>query len=114
MSKPLVWWLGCLAVGLLLAGCTSQVNTASPEMPNPCLTATGTTEVVFNDLEANCTIELYTLAGELVRTITVSNGNGQVSWDLKNRDGGLLVSGTYDYLIKNPTNQKRGKVVIIR
>jgi len=83
-------------------------------MPNPYLTATGTTEIFFNDLEANCTIEIYTLTGEPVRTITVTNGNGQVGWDLKNSEGSLLVSGTYEYLIKNPTTQKKGKVVIIR
>jgi hypothetical protein len=108
------WWLGGLVVGMLLIGCTSQPNTAIPEMPNPCLTATGTTELFFNDLEANCLIEIYTLAGEPVRTITVSNGNGQISWDLKNSAGSLLVSGTYGYLIKNPTTQKTGKIVIIR
>lgn len=103
-------FLGCL----LLSGCTNQTVSAIPEMPNPYLTATGTTEIFFNDLEANCTIEIYTLTGEPVRTITVTNGNGQIGWDLKNSEGSLLVSGTYEYLIKNPTTQKKGKVVIIR
>lgn len=114
MSKSATLILIGATIGLLLTGCTAQTNTANPEMPNPYLMVTGTSEVVFNDLAASCTIEIYTLAGEPVRTITVTNGNGQTSWDLKNSDGGLLVSGTYDYLIKNPTDQKKGKIVIIR
>jgi hypothetical protein len=110
MRILLIGLLGCL----LLSGCASQTNTAIPEMPNPYLTATGTTELVFYNLEATCTIEIYTLAGELVRSLSVFNGNGETSWDLKNDKGELLLSGAYDYLIKNLTTQKQGKVVIIR
>ncbi|MFA5113061.1 MAG: T9SS type A sorting domain-containing protein [Candidatus Margulisiibacteriota bacterium] len=114
MSKSAALILIGATVGLLLTGCTAQTNTANPEMPNPYLAVTGTSEVVFNDLAATCTIEIYTLAGEPVRTITVTNGNGQAIWDLKNSAGNLLVSGTYDYVIKNIDSQKKGKVVIIR
>ena len=114
MNKLFTAMLICFTAGLILTGCTSQTNTASPEMPNPCLTATGTNEIFFNDLAATCTIEIYTVAGELVRTLSIFNGNGQTSWDLKNAAGELLLSGTYGYLIKNSTTQKTGKVVIIR
>jgi len=114
MSKTAVWLIGGLVVGMLVAGCGSQSVRTNPEMPNPYLTAQGTSEVVFYDLEATCTIEIYTLAGEPVRTISVVDGNGQVSWDLKNNSGELLVSGTYGYLITNPSTKTSGKIVIIK
>lgn len=101
-------------VGMIITGCGSQTVKTSPEMPNPYLTAQGTSEVVFYNLESVCTIEIYTLAGEAIRTISVVEGNGQVSWDLKNNNGELLVSGTYGYLITNPGTKTSGKIVIIK
>jgi hypothetical protein len=105
---------GALIAVLITAGCGSQTARPGPELPNPYITALGTGEVFFNDLAATCTIEIFTLAGETVRTISVVNGNGQVSWDLKNNNGEPLLSGTYDYLITNTSVQKSGKIVIIK
>jgi len=114
MRKIAIWLIGGMVVGILIAGCSNQTIKASPEMPNPYLTAQGTNEIVFNDMEATCTIEIYTLAGEPVRTISVLNGNGQVSWDVRNSSGEPLVSGTYGYIIINSSTQRSGKLVIIK
>ena len=114
MRQIAIWLIGGLVVGMIITGCGSQTVKTIPEMPNPYLTAQGTSEVVFYDLEATCTIEIYTLAGEPVRTISVVDGNGQISWDLKNSSGELLVSGTYGYLITNPGTKTSGKIVIIK
>lgn len=110
MNRLLVLIVGCL----LLAGCTSQINYTAPEMPSPFLPSEGQTLVYFNDLPASCTIEIYTLDGQLVRTIVESDGDGQASWDTTNSSGQLLSSGTYDYVIKSSDGQKRGNLVIIR
>jgi hypothetical protein len=97
---------------LSLFGCATQVDRPDPQMPNP-YTPTAT-QIVFNDLAAVCTIEIFTLAGEPLRTIVESNGDGQASWDLKNDQGEAIASGTYEYTITSPTEQMKGKVVIIK
>lgn len=106
----LVGWLGaCLVVG-----CASVNNIQNPEMPNPYTAGLGQNQIIFNDLDASCTIKIYTLSGELVRTIVESDGDGQAVWDTKNEAGDALESGTYQYLIENSGRQKKGKIVIIR
>jgi flagellar hook assembly protein FlgD len=112
MKNVFLFVLFALCAGAALSGCATQLNNADSQMPNP-YTATAT-QVIFNDLDAVCTIEIYTLAGEPIRTIEESNGDGQAAWDLKNGQGEAVISGTYEYTIKSSTKQMKGKVVIIR
>jgi hypothetical protein len=52
-------------------------------------------------------IRIYTVAGELVRTITLSNGT--VSWQLDTADGSPVASGVYLAVLDgiNPTNGQK-------
>ena len=60
------------------------------------------------------TIKVYTIMGELVRTLTTDGSSATLPWDVKNADGAPVASGVYLYQIKNDTSEKRGKLVIIR
>ncbi|MBA7539319.1 hypothetical protein ES705_31598 [subsurface metagenome] len=71
-------------------------------------------KITFKDISPLCTIKIYTLNGELVRTIEHTRGKTIHEWDVTNDRGDMLASGVYLYLIKNDKNKKKGKLIIIR
>jgi hypothetical protein len=78
-------------------------------------------KVEFRNLPADRgTVRIYTLAGDLVQTITFDgrNGDGTVKWDLVSRNGQDVTSGVYLFSVETDTNdafaRKIGKFVVIR
>lgn len=61
-------------------------------------------------------IRIYTLAGDLVQTLTHdgSTGDGQRAWDLISRNGQDIESGVYLFTVEWPEGKQTGKFVIIR
>ncbi len=57
----------------------------------------------------NAVIEIYTLSGELVKTITDSN-----DWDITNMDNKPVASGIYFYILKIDGKVLQGKVGVIK
>ena len=49
----------------------------------------------FTNLPAQCTIRIFSLSGDLVRTIEHNNGLSFDTWDLKTDQGVLVASGVY-------------------
>lgn len=49
----------------------------------------------FTNLPAQCTIRIFSLSGDLVRTINHNNGLSFDTWDLKTDQGVLVASGIY-------------------
>jgi hypothetical protein len=82
--------------------------------PNPFKPGAGHTQVTFTNLSAQCTIKIFTLTGDLVKTIPVTSGTGQATWDVKNDGGENVASGLYLYAIANSNEVKRGKLAVIR
>jgi hypothetical protein len=82
--------------------------------PNPFKPSAGHTAVTFTNLSSQCTIKIFTLSGDLVKTINENSGTGQNTWDVKNESGELLASGTYFFIIKSSSDTKSGKLVVIR
>jgi hypothetical protein len=83
--------------------------------PNPFQPSLGHTKVTFTNLASQCTIKVFTLSGDLVKTIEENSGTGQNnSWDVKNEAGEPLASGTYFYYVKSSGDIKTGKLVVIR
>jgi len=71
-------------------------------------------QIIFDNLTANIRIKIYTLKGELVREIKEQGGD-RAYWDVRNKNGEKVSSGTYIYYITNPKGQeKKGKAAIIR
>ncbi|MFA5183140.1 MAG: Ig-like domain-containing protein [Syntrophales bacterium] len=90
-------------------------SAASPyAFPNPFKPSAGHSTVTFTNLPAQCVIKIFTLSGELAKTINETNGTGQYVWDVKNESGEGLASGLYLYVIKSNTETKTGKLVIIK
>jgi hypothetical protein len=67
----------------------------------------------FTHLPARCTIRLFDLAGDLVRTIEKNDNTSQATWDL-NTDHGLPIgSGVYIFHIDAPgVGTTTGKVAV--
>jgi len=82
--------------------------------PVPFIPSRGDTDITFTNISPLCTIKIYTLNGELVKTIEHTSGATSYSWDAANDRGDGLGSGVYLYLIKNDKNKKKGKLIIIR
>ena len=83
-------------------------------------------KIQFTNLPSECTIRIYTLAGDLIRTIKHTStaadseyrGNlgGSEDWDLLTRNDQIIASGIYIYHVtaKNSEQEKIGKFAIIR
>jgi streptogramin lyase len=77
--------------------------------PNPLVIRYGTETVRF-DYAGLAEVRIFTLAGELVREISV---NGV--WDGRNADGKLVASGVYIFTLTTPDGDSgRGKILLIR
>jgi hypothetical protein len=66
--------------------------------------------------KARCRIRIYTLAGDLVRTIDhdASGGDGQAAWDLISRNGQDVESGVYLFTVESALGHQVGRFVILR
>jgi hypothetical protein len=69
--------------------------------------------ITFNNLPNECTVKVYTINGEIVKTIRDAFNNKD--WDVKNDDGDEIASGVYIYVIEtNQGKKKISKIVVIR
>ncbi len=69
--------------------------------------------VKFTHLPQRCTLRLFNLAGDLVRTIVKDDGTSQVSWNLETNSGLPVGSGIYVFHVDAPgIGTKVGKVAI--
>ncbi len=80
------------------------VGTASWERRNLNQTGRGERKIDFINLPAECTIKIYTVSGELVKTLDKNStkGDGAVSWNLVSEDGMDVAYGLYLYHVEAP------------
>ncbi len=74
-------------------------------------------KIWFTNLPARCSIRVFTLAGDLVRTLQHDNPNdGKHAWDVLSEYGRAIASGLYVYVVENLESGEiqRGKLVIIK
>lgn len=72
--------------------------------------------IQFINLPANCTIKIYTLAGDVVDTIKhLDSGRGYEDWNLTSSVGQAVASGLYLFTVEDENkNVQTGKFVIIK
>jgi hypothetical protein len=67
----------------------------------------------FTHLPARCTIRLFNLAGDLVRTIEKNDNTSEAIWDLETNHGLPIGSGVYIFHVDAPgVGSKHGKVAV--
>ncbi len=86
--------------------------------PSPAKISNGV--VTFANLPQYAEILIYSLSGNKINHIFETDGNGGLTWDLRDINGNFVNSGVYLYMIKqldnnkNEVDQKVGKLAIIR
>jgi len=90
-------------------------------VPNPFVIGTGFSQpgagdkIQFVNIPNPCTIRIYTVRGDLVKTIQVSDVAGAIaSWDQVTDYGQFVKSGLYVYHVESPFGTKIGKLAIVR
>lgn len=90
-------------------------------VPNPFVIGKGFSQpgssdkIQFVNVPNPCTIRIYTVRGDLVKTIDVTNGMGAIiSWDQVTDYGQFVESGIYIYQITSSFGNKIGKFAIVR
>ncbi len=90
-------------------------------VPNPFVIGAGFSQpgvedkIQFVNIPNPCTIRIYTVRGDLVKTINAPVGTGAiVSWDQVTDYGQFVESGIYIYHIESPYGTKIGKLAIVR
>ena len=82
--------------------------------PVPFKPSAGHTKITFTGLTRFARVRIYTISGELVRTLDKFDAGDSVDWNVRNSRGSMVDSGVYLYLIKNGAQTKKGKLMVIR
>jgi hypothetical protein len=92
------------------------VAAASFEPERFAVSGRGDRRMEFRGLPASCTIRIYTVRGELVRTLEHAGGNdGFVPWDLRTRDNLDVAPGLYIFHVDaGPLGTSIGKFAIVK
>jgi hypothetical protein len=75
--------------------------------------APGKAYLEFTKLPDRCTIRIYTLTGDLVKTIE-HNGAGTEAWDLQSSNAERVASGVYLFHVDSPYGQRIGRFAVIK
>lgn len=69
----------------------------------------------FRNLPKECTIRIYTIAGELVQTLYKNDDGSIVNWDLLSYEGQRIAYGVYIYHVDAPgIGEKIGRFAVIK
>ena len=74
-------------------------------------------KIWFVNLPTRCRIKVFTVAGDLVRTLEHADPvEGKLAWDVLSEHGRAIASGLYVYVVENLDSGEvqRGKLVIIK
>jgi len=77
-------------------------------------TGEGESVIEFQKIPDQCTIRIYTLAGDLVQTINHDDGTGAARWNLLSINSQLVASGIYIYHVESPYGEHLGRFAIIK
>ncbi len=71
-------------------------------------------EISFVNLPGECTIRIFTIDGDLVKTIRHTNGSGAEYWDIRSDFNQIIATGVYFYHVESSAGETVGKFAIIR
>ena len=74
----------------------------------------GESVLEFQGVPGNCTIRIYTIAGDLVQTIEHTSGTGTARWDLLSSNNQQVASGIYLYHVESPYGEHLGRFAVIK
>ncbi len=71
-------------------------------------------QIQFTNLPAECTIYIFTVAADLVKTLHHSSNNGTEVWDLRTESGREIAPGVYIYSVKSQDMQYTERFAVIK
>ncbi|MBN1352773.1 T9SS type A sorting domain-containing protein [candidate division KSB1 bacterium] len=71
-------------------------------------------KLLFINIPLKCTLKIFTLTGDLVKTIEHDDGTTEQAWNQVSDDNQLIYSGVYIYHIQSDMGNRVGKFVVIR
>ncbi len=74
----------------------------------------GESKVQFQNLPEECTVRIYTLAGDLIKTIEHTDGTGFVWWNLQSEGQRLIASGIYVYHVESRHGDHIGRFAVVK
>lgn len=96
---------------------TARLNTDDAHaFPTPFRPSRGHSRITFTALPAAVNINIYTISGELVHTMSKNNPADSLIWEpVVNAKGSNVASGVYVFIVSSPgVRKKTGKLVVIR
>lgn len=78
--------------------------------PNPFSFTSHTSLTFWGTSVRYAEVQIFTAAGELVRTLVETSGASRLSWDGRNQTGDQVARGIYIYIVKD----SRGKIGIVK
>ncbi|MBA7666020.1 hypothetical protein ES703_74095 [subsurface metagenome] len=85
------------------------VPTGAVAYPNPFSLSSHTELTFWGTYVTYAKIQIFTLGGDLVRTLVETGGAGKLSWDGRNEKGDKVARGIYVYIVK----EVRGKIAVV-
>jgi len=70
--------------------------------------------IEFRGLPPECSIQIYTLAGDLVRKLKHDSGLSWESWDVRNDEGEEVAGGIYIYRVNTARNERIDKFLVVK
>ncbi|MEA3296753.1 MAG: hypothetical protein U9R56_02680, partial [candidate division Zixibacteria bacterium] len=77
-------------------------------------TLEGQSVISFQGIPAECTIRIYSLAGDLVRTIEHVDQSGEARWNLLSSNGQQVASGMYIFHVDSKHGEHLGRFAVIK
>ncbi len=71
-------------------------------------------KLLFINIPLKCTIKIFTVTGDLVKTIHHDDGTTEQSWNQVTDSNQLIFSGVYVYVVESSMGNKVGKFVVVR
>ncbi len=71
-------------------------------------------KILFVGLPPKCTIKIFTVTGNLVRTLYHTSGTGEEPWDQLTENNQIVYSGVYVFTVESDIGNTTGKFVIVR
>jgi hypothetical protein len=71
-------------------------------------------QLKFNNLPPQCTIDIFTIAGDLVQTLVHDSQDGTETWDLRGAGGRVIAPGVYLYRVRTATAEILNRFAVIK
>jgi hypothetical protein len=68
----------------------------------------------FTHLPDKCTIRVYTLSGDLVKSLDHTDGTGTADWNMLSEDGLDIAPGVYMFRVESKYGNRTGRFAVIK